>query len=71
MQDADFEQLKTKILENLTAPEEVQTDSGRVRNQSVDQQIKALEYLKREQAAQDASCGQAKRLGIYKLRNLD
>lgn len=69
--DVNIEQLQKKILSNLAEPEEVQTDSGRVKNQSVEQQIKALKFLKKEKAEQEATGGQAGRLGLYKLRNLD
>lgn len=71
MADADVDQLQAQILSNLAAPEEVQTDSGRVKNPSVSDQIKALEFLQKKKAEEDADGAQVKRLGIYKLRNLD
>lgn len=71
MQEEEFKTIESKIIENLGAPEEVQTDSGRVKNQSITQQIKALEYLRRRQAEEAAGGGQAKRVGLYKLNNLD
>lgn len=70
-EQTDYNELKRRILENLAAPEEVQTDSGRVKNQSITQQIKALDYLKRKQAEEENGGGQAKRCGLYKLNNLD
>lgn len=66
-----IEQLKRRIIENLAAPEEVQTDSGRVKNQSVSQMLQALSALERIQALQNTSGEQVKRLGLYKIRNLD
>lgn len=72
MDDATIKQLEEQILNNLAAPEEVQTDSGRVKNQSVSDQIKALKFLKQQQAAQNAAAGgQARRVGLYKLSNND
>lgn len=71
MDPAEIEALKQKILENLAAPEEVQTDSGRVRNQSISQQIAALEYLKKKQAEEEAGGSAARRVGLYKLNNRD
>lgn len=69
--EIDINALKMRILENLAAPEEVRTDSGSVRNQSITQQIAALKYLKTAQAAENNDGVQAKRVGVYKLRNLD
>lgn len=71
MEPAEIEALKQKILENLAAPEEVQTDSGRVKNQSLTQQIAALEYLKKQKAELDAGGSTARRVGLYKLNNRD
>lgn len=64
------EELQNAIRESLAAPEEVQTESGRVKNQSVSQLIKAIDYLKKEQAQEQAG-GNLRRVGLYKIRNRD
>ena len=68
MTEEDVMRLKEQIVENLASPEEVQTDSGRYKNHSVSQQIKALDYLDKRDAQAGA---QARRVGVYKLRNRD
>lgn len=70
MDATTIKQLEDQILNNLAAPEEVQTDSGRVKNQSVGDQIKALNYLKQQRSAQNGG-GQARRVGLYKISNND
>ena len=49
----------------------MQTDSGRVKNQSVSQKIKAIDYLTRLSAINEQERGQAGRVGIRKIRNRD
>ena len=71
MTQDEIAQAKEKILQNLTAPEEVQTDAGRVKNASVSQQIEALEYLERVAAVKEKERGQIARVGFYKVRNRD
>lgn len=71
MTPEDIAQAKEKILQNLTAPEEVQTDAGRVKNASLKQQIEALDYLDRVAAVNTQERGQISRVGFCKLRNRD
>lgn len=68
----EIKELKERLLKSLAEPEEVQTDSGRVKRQSISQQIKALEELEKHERLSLADNGrQAKRIGIYKLNNKD
>lgn len=71
MTNDEIQQAKEKILQTLADPEEVQTDSGRVKNQSVSQQLKALDYLTRISAVNETERGQVGRVGIRKFRNRD
>lgn len=64
------DRLKAALIENLAAPEEVETDSGRVKNQSVSQTLKALNALDRLDV-DSSSGGQFGRLGFRKLRHMD
>ena len=64
------DRLKAAILEKLAAPEEVETDSGRVKNQSVSQMLKAYNAIDRLDA-DSCSGGQFGRLGFRKLRHMD
>lgn len=64
------DRLKAAILEKLAAPEEVETDSGRVKNQSVSQMLKAYNAIDRLDV-ETSGDGQFGRLGFRKLRHVD
>lgn len=58
------------IEDGLASPLRVKTDSGEVENQNIADTIKALEYLKKNQAV-DSKKNQMKRFGFYRNRYLD
>ncbi len=72
MTSQEIKELKQRLLESLAAPQEVETESGRVKRQSVSQMIKALDYLEKNGAALDDEEKPAlRRAGLYKIRNKD
>lgn len=71
MDQNSVDSIREKIVESLGDAEEVQTDSGRVKNQSVSQKIKAIDYLTRLSAINEQERGQVGRVGIRKIRNRD
>lgn len=56
--------------ENALAPKRVETDSGKVEQHSVGDQIKALEYMKK-QKVESSRKSQMSRFGFYKRVSLD
>lgn len=56
--------------QNATAPKRVQTDSGSVEQHSLNDQIKALEYLKKKDAEEKGRSALS-RMGFYKRVPLD
>lgn len=58
------------IEDGLASPLRVKTDSGEVESQNIADTIKALEYLKKNQAV-DSTKNQMKRFGFYRNRYLD
>lgn len=59
------------ISDYLSQPKEVQTDSGKVVNHSVDELIKAANYLRKLDATEDGEEPVIKRVGFYRVRNHD
>jgi hypothetical protein len=68
----DKEKKAKALLESLSQPKSVQTDSGRVENHSISDLIKALEYLQKKAAVDAGGDGPKsvlKRMGFYRVRN--
>lgn len=63
------EETLEKFAENLAAPKKVKTDSGEVEQFSLNDQMKALDFLKKQEAISSGS--QLSRLGVYQIANLD
>ena len=59
------------ISEYLSQPKEVQTDSGKVVNHSVDDLIKAVNFLKKNAITDDEETSSTRRMGFYRVRNRD
>lgn len=59
------------IADYLSQPKEVQTDSGKVVNHSVDELIKAAKYLRQLDATENGEEPVIKRVGFYRVRNHD
>ena len=57
-----------QFVENILAPKKVETDSGKVEQHSLSDQMKALDYLKKQEAAQKGGC-QLSRVGVYQIVN--
>ncbi len=55
------------FIENVLAPKKVETDSGKVEQHSLSDQMKALDYLKKQEAAKKGS--QMSRVGVYQIVN--
>lgn len=65
MADLTQEQMEA-FVENILAPKKVKTDSGEVEQHSLNEQMKALDYLKKQTATDKP---QLSRLGVYQIVN--
>ena len=56
------------FVENILAPKKVETDSGKVEQHSLSDQMKALDYLKKQEVAESGK-SQLSRIGVYQIVN--